>query len=129
MNKQAYDLMRGAIEATCTLTKTASTPMTDNPVVATSSLIPSTPSALVQDAVSSPINLSSAVSASSGSGLGSDIWKARKRNMGTGLGLLGMAFPRTVDLYHAYLDPGTLEATYDDVANKADARVKRIFGD
>lgn len=129
MNKQAYDLMRGAIEATCTLTKTASTPMKEDPIASTSSLISSTPSALVRDAVSSPINLSSAVSASSGSGVGHDIWKARKNHMGTGLGLLGMAFPNTVDLYHAFLDPNTLGKTYDSMGRAWENRVDRIFGD
>lgn len=71
------------------------------PVTVGSSLISSTPSSLVNDVISSPVNLSSASSASSGSGPGDVKWIMSKNIYGKPGAAISMLLPNTAALYYA----------------------------
>lgn len=105
MNKQAYEatvkmlLSKRANDGVQAPIRLADA----SPTTATSSLISSTPSSLVADVVSSPVNIAMAGSASSGKGSGARRWVLNKHLMGKGPAALSMLFPNTAGLYYGYL--------------------------
>lgn len=105
MDKQAYEsiVKRLLNKRANNEDEKAIRPIMEAPITTTSSLVSSTPSSLVSDVLSSPVNIAMAGSASSGTGAGARRWIWNKNVMGKYPAVAAMLFPNTVGLWHTGL--------------------------